>query len=325
MAATAERSFGEYITDFVEYCELDRNLSPGTAKQYDYHLRRFHAWLVKTLGDVPPSAITKQLVREFRLYLSRYRSPVTRQPLERSSQVDYLVILRAMLRYLVQREVPTLPPDQVDLGKRGERRIKVLDGSQLQALLASPDTSQPDGLRDRAILELLFSTGLRVSELTALNRDQFRQGIEELSVVGKGRKVRVVFISEEALEWVLRYLQQARAGDAYRPLFIRLKGRPEKVDSRGEALRLTTRSVERIVEKHVQRAGLAVKATPHTLRHSFATDLLSNGADLRSVQEMLGHANVSTTQIYTHVTNPRLRDIHRRFHGRGELDVTGDG
>ncbi len=322
MSRPPVKPFGQYITDFVEYCELDRNLSMGTAKMYDYHLRQFHAWLVKNVGDVTPAEITKDVVRDFRLYLNRYRNPITGRPLKRSSQTDFLVVLRAMLRYLVRQDVACLPPDQVDLGKRGDRSLKILDPSQLETLLSMPDVTRPDGLRDRSILELLFSTGLRVSELAGLNREDVRPGMVELSVVGKGRKARVVFLSDEALQWVLRYVENARGRDTYRPLFIRLQGRAS-ADQHGESMRLSPRSIERMVEKYVRRAGLSVKATPHTLRHSFATDLLNNGADLRSVQEMLGHASVSTTQIYTHVTNPRLREVHRRFHGRGTAPEGG--
>jgi site-specific recombinase XerD len=206
--------------------------------------------------------------------------------------------------------VATLSPEKIELGEQDPRPLKILDDNQLQLILTKPDTTKKEGIRDRAILETLFSTGLRVSELTSLNRDHINDR-REFGIVGKGGKERVVFLSEDAANWIDRYL--AARNDTFKPLFIRFQGKVDP-NNNGEAMRLTSRSIERIVEKYVKEAGLPVKATPHTLRHSFATDLLINGADIRSVQEMLGHSNIATTQIYTHVTNKHLKDVHKTFH-----------
>jgi site-specific recombinase XerD len=204
-----------------------------------------------------------------------------------------------------------LAPDRIELGKAPSRSLKFLDPDQLRRLLEAPDPNDPRGLRDRALLETFFSTGLRLAELARLDRDHINLKTREFGVIGKGRKPRVVFLSDAAAEALARYL--ATRQDRWKPLFIRMKGKPDLTPG-GPGMRMSSRSIERIVGKYVRIAGLGVKATPHTLRHSFATDLLSNGADLRSVQELLGHANLNTTQIYTHVTNPQLRAAHRKFH-----------
>ncbi len=204
-----------------------------------------------------------------------------------------------------------LAPDRIELGKAASRSLKFLDADQLRRLLAAPDVRDPRGLRDRALLETFFSTGLRLAELARLDRDHINLKTREFGVIGKGRKPRVVFLSDAACTWLGRYLE-ARS-DRWKPLFIRMKGRLDATPG-GPGMRISVRSIERVVQKYVKLAGLGVKATPHTLRHSFATDLLSNGADLRAVQELLGHANLNTTQIYTHVTNPQLRAAHRKFH-----------
>lgn len=295
------------ITDFLEYLELERNTSQLTIKNYDHYLKRFLLFA----GEIDPKDIDLNLVRRYRLHLSRWSDPKTGKPLKRITQNYFMIALRAFLRYLARVDINTLSPEKVELGETDPRPLKVLDETHLKSLLEAPDTSKKDGIRDRAILETLFSTGLRVSELASLNRDTINLGRREFGIVGKGGKERVVFISDSAADWLERYLQARK--DTFKPLFIRFQG---KVDpsSNGEAMRLTTRSIERTVEKYVKKLGLSVKATPHTLRHSFATDLLINGADIRSVQEMLGHSNISTTQIYTHVTNQHLKDVHRSFH-----------
>jgi len=222
-----------------------------------------------------------------------------------------MIALRAFLRYLARIDIKTLSAEKVELGETDSRPLKVLDDNYLKSLLEAPDTSKKDGIRDRTILETLFSTGLRVSELASLNRDTINLTRREFGIVGKGGKERVVFLSDSAVEWLDRYLTARK--DTFKPLFIRFQGKVDPTNG-GEAMRLTSRSIERIVEKYVKKLGLPVKATPHTLRHSFATDLLLNGADIRSVQEMLGHSNISTTQIYTHVTNAHLKDVHKAFH-----------
>lgn len=278
------------ITDFLEYLELERNASQLTIKNYDHYLKRFLAWV----GDINPKDIDLNMVRKYRLYLSRWADPKTKKPLKRITQNYFMIALRAYLRYLARIDVETLSAEKVELGDSEPRPLKVLDDSQLKSLLDAPDTSKKDGIRDRAILETLFSTGLRVSELASLNRDTINLARREFGIVGKGGKERVVFISDSAAQWLEKYLQVRK--DSFKPLFIRFQGKVDPTNN-GEAMRLTTRSIERIVEKYVKGLGLPVKATPHTLRHSFATDLLINGADIRSVQEMLGHSSIQTTQI----------------------------
>ncbi len=235
-------------------------------------------------------------------------------PLQRVTQSYHIVALRAFLRYLlVQRDISTLSPDKVELPKQGSRSIAFLNPEQIERLLNSPKIATNAGLRDRTILETLFSTGLRVSELVSLNRDQINLERKEFGVKGKGNKIRVVFLSDTAAQWIERYLTLRQ--DNFKPLFIRHSG---KVDARdkGEKMRLTARSIQRIVAKYAKRSGLPIEATPHTLRHSFATDLLISGADIRSVQEMLGHESIRTTQVYTHVTNRHLKEVHKAFHSK---------
>jgi integrase/recombinase XerD len=302
----------ERVRRFLEACEVDRNLSPLTIRQYDHYLNHFLSWV----GDEAPQVLdipdlTLDVVRGYKLALARHRNAHTQRPLSRATQTYFLIALRSLLRYWSLQGIEVLGPDRIELGKAPSRSLKFLDAEQLRRLLAAPDLTEPRGLRDRALLETLFSTGLRVSELARLDRDHVNLRTREFGVIGKGRKPRIVFLSDAAVEWLTRYLQ-ART-DRWKPLFIRMKGAPDPTPG-GLAMRMSPRSIERLVSKYVRAAGIGVKATPHTLRHSFATDLLSNGADLRAVQELLGHANLNTTQIYTHVTNPQLRAIHRKFH-----------
>jgi site-specific recombinase XerD len=302
----------EPVLRFLEHCELDKNLSPLTLRMYAYYLRTWQQWLAANHAAVQePQAITPELVRRYRLFLARYVNATTRRTLQRGTQTYFLVALRAFLRYCTTHGIPAMPADQIELGKAGGRSPKFLSPEMMERLLAAPDPAEATGLRDRALLEVAFSTGLRVSELAALNRDQVNLRSREFGVIGKGRKPRLVFLTDAATEALHRYLATRR--DRWRPLFLRTRGPGTRGDI-GESLRLSPRSIERVLHKHVRAAGLGVRATPHTLRHSFATDLLFNGADLRSVQELLGHANLSTTQIYTHVTNPRLRQTHQTFH-----------
>lgn len=295
------------ITDFLEYLELERNASQLTIKNYDHYLKRF----LDFAKDIEPSEIDLALVRRYRLYLSRYTDTKTEKGLKRITQNYFMIALRAFLRYLARIDINTLSPEKIELGEQDPRPLKILDDNQLKQLLEAPDLTKKDGLRDKAILETLFSTGLRVSELASLNRNQINFERREFGIIGKGGKERVVFLSDAATIWLEKYLQIRQ--DTFKPLFIRFQGKIIS-ENNGEAMRLTSRSIERVVEKYVKKLGFSVKATPHTLRHSFATDLLINGADIRSVQEMLGHENIATTQIYTHVTNQHLRDVHKSFH-----------
>ncbi len=295
------------VTDFLEYLELERNTSQLTIKNYDHYLKRF----LDFAGNIEVKNIDLNLIRKYRLYLSRWADPNTQKPLKRITQNYFMIALRAFLRYLARIDIETLSAEKVELGNIDPRPFKILDDSHLKQLLDAPDTSKKDGIRDRCILETLFSTGLRVSELASLNRDTINLGRREFGIIGKGGKERVVFISDLAANSLEKYLNARK--DSFKPLFIRFQGKVDSANG-GEAMRLTTRSIERIVEKYVKALGLPVKATPHTLRHSFATDLLINGADIRSVQEMLGHSSIQTTQIYTHVTNAHLKDVHKAFH-----------
>lgn len=279
------------VTDFLEYLELERNASHLTIRNYDHYLKRF----LDFSDGINPEEIDLKLVRKYRLYLSRWVDPKLKKNLKRITQNYFMIALRAFLRYLAKSDIKTLSPEKVELGDSDPRPLKVLDDAALKALLEAPDLTERSGLRDRAILETLFSTGLRVSELASLNRDTINLDRREFGVVGKGGKERVVFLSDAATSWLEKYLSARK--DTFKPLFIRFQGRVDPANN-GESMRLTSRSIERIVEKYVIKLGISVKATPHTFRHSFATDLLINGADIRSVQEMLGHSNISTTQIY---------------------------
>ena len=295
------------ITDFLEYLELERNTSQLTIKNYDHYLRRF----LEFSHDIEPKDIDLNLIRKYRLFLSRYIDPQTGKNLKRNTQNYFMIALRAFLKYLARIDIETLSPEKVELGESDPAPLKILEETHLKSLLEAPDVTKKDGIRDRAILEVLFSTGLRVSELASLNTETINLNRKEFGIVGKGGKERVVFISDSAADWLQKYLDVRK--DSFKPLFIRFQGKVV-LENNGEAMRLSTRSIERTVEKYVKLLGFSVKATPHTLRHSFATDLLINGADIRSVQEMLGHSSIQTTQIYTHVTNAHLKDVHKAFH-----------
>jgi site-specific recombinase XerD len=302
------------IAEFLEYLEIQKGCSPLTVQRYRHYLKRFRNWLAENSPAARPDQIDLELIRRYRLYLAHLRAR-DGVPLERVTQGYHIVALRAFLRYLVvQRDIPTLSPDKIELPKQGSRSIAFLNPEQVERLLNSPKISSKAGLRDRTILETLFSTGLRVSELVSLNRDQVDLDRKEFGVKGKGNKLRVVFLSDTATEWIERYLRARK--DNFKPLFIRYSGAVD-AQRNGEKMRLTPRSIQNIVAKYAKRSGLPIEVTPHTLRHSFATDLLISGADIRSVQEMLGHESIKTTQVYTHVTNRHLKEVHRAFHSRG--------
>jgi site-specific recombinase XerD len=307
----ANMTVDEAISQFLEYMEVEKGAAPLTVEAYGRYLNRFSEWLAASAPGTRPEDIDLELLRKYRLYLSRLTGP-DGSLLKKVTQSYYIIALRALLRYLVvQRNVSTLPPEKIELPKGTARTVTFLNTDQMERVLSSPDTSTVVGLRDRAILETLFSTGLRVSELSRLNRDQIDLERREFGVVGKGSKPRVVFLSDDAAEWIGRYLDTRE--DHFKPVFIRYS-RGVNMSKDGEKMRLTPRSIQLVVSKYSR--GLPVKATPHTLRHSFATDLLSAGADIRSVQEMLGHESIRTTQVYTHVTDRQLREVHRAFHGR---------
>lgn len=297
--------------EFLEYLEIEKNRSQKTIENYEHHLRRFFGWLSETLGKsedkITAKEITEDGVRKFRLFLARETDRFGR-PLKKQTQNHHLIALRMFLKYLTKRGVESLPAEKIELAKQPQRELEFLDDSELKRLLVAPEGDDFTTLRDRAILELLFSTGLRVSELCSLNRDEVEAGQDNFSVRGKGGKIRVVFVTDSAKEAVKKYLKEREDIDP--ALFTRDTKSPNKE----EKLRLTPRSMQRIIKKYAAKAGISQRITPHGLRHMFATDLLKNGADLRSVQMLLGHANISTTQIYTHFTDKQLGDIHKKFH-----------
>ena len=296
------------VEEFLEHLEIERNCSPLTIRNYRHYLNRFSDWLKKNFPQAKPISLNLEIIKKYRVYLARFIGK-NNQPLSRITQSYHVIALRAFLRWLIKNDYKTLAPEKIDLPKTESRSIKFLTTEQIERLLSQPGLSKPQGLRDKVILEVLFSTGLRVSELVKLNRDQINLKRREFGVRGKGGRNRVVFLSPRAVKWLKRYLSSRE--DNEKALFIRYVG------GEGEK-RLTPRSVQRIIKKYGRKARLPVEVTPHVIRHSFATDLLMAGADIRSVQEMLGHKNISTTQIYTHITDRQLRDVHQAFHGRGK-------
>ena len=300
------------LTDFLEYMELEKERSQQTIQNYDFYLRRFVNF-AKTKSIKHPKGIDQNLVKRYRLWLNQQTTP-SGDELKSNTKNYHLVALRSWLKYLAKRDVPTMAPEKIELGKMPERQVDFLDGDDLQAFLEAPLKSKQNRilkLRDKAILELLFSAGLRVSELVSLKRDSINLKRDEFTIRGKGGKLRVCFLSNSAKHAIREYLEHRK--DQADFLFVRHDRASKRTT---EASPLTPRSVQRMVEKYTKVAGITKKVTPHTLRHSFATDLLMNGADIRSVQSMLGHSSITTTQIYTHITNQQLKDVHKAFHDR---------
>lgn len=300
--------FAKAKTDFLEYMEIDQNRSQKTIANYDFYLTRLIDF---TDGNIKVSEIDEELVRKWRVWLKRLGTNVSDE-LATKTMNYHLIALRMFLRFCVKRNISALNPYKIELAKLPARnKVTFLTIEELERLLAQPDTNKPAGLRDRAIIELLFSSGLRVSELVGLDIDHINLKRREFMVRGKGQKDRPIFISPSAADWIQKYLDMRQ--DNVKPLFIRYSGN-KKVDLSGNYHRLTARSVQRMVARYALLAGITKHVSPHTLRHSFATDLLMNGSDLRSVQALLGHSNISTTQIYTHVTDPHLKEVHQKFH-----------
>lgn len=307
------RGLKQLKQQFLEYIEIEKGRSMKTVENYDHYLSRF---LDFTKND-NPSLITDTSVREFRLWLNRQltgHKKAESETLSKKTQNYYLIALRAFLKYLARQEIKTLPAERIELAKTSERSLDLITQEELQRLLDSPNGTSLKDLRDKAILELLFSTGLRVSELCSLTSD-INLKSDELSIRGKGGKVRVVFLSDKAKKCVGDYLKARK--DISDALFVPIDAKNFNKNSTRNFGFLDKRSIERIVKQHATKAGISKKVTPHTMRHLFATDLLSNGADLRSVQALLGHSSIITTQIYTHVTDKHLRDIHKKFHNKG--------
>lgn len=295
---------------YLEHLEVERNVSHLTIRNYSLYLRRFIDWL-ENEGLTDLKDLNQDLMRSYRVYLARYTDDIGRT-LSKRTQGYYIIAIRSWLKWLIKQDAVVLHPEKIDLPKGESHSMKFLQAEQVLLLLAQPIVSTQTGLRDRAILEVLFSTGLRVSELVSLNREQVDTVRREFGVIGKGRKPRVVFLSARAAQWLDRWLHSRE--DNWTPIFVRFSGSTAPITSDGEEMRLTTRSVQRIVDKYCKKAHLPIKLSPHGLRHSFATDLLTNGAGLRDVQEMLGHKSIATTQIYTHVTRPQLKKVHEQFH-----------
>lgn len=297
------------LTDFLEYLEVERGRSVRTIRNYDFYLRRFIKWA----KHPSPASISDDLIRKFRLWLNRAVPGRLDATIKKNTQNYHLIALRSFLRYLSRRDVKSLSPEKIELAKAPSRVVAFLETEELERVLQIPLAAGESLIawRDKAILEMLFSTGLRVSELTNLKIDQVNLKRDEFTVRGKGDKPRVVFLSDSAKEWLKKYLNKRRDTSPY--MFI---CHDRAKSGREDSGPITPRSIERMVEHCAKAAGVTKRITPHTLRHTFATDLLMNGADIRSVQSLLGHASITTTQVYTHITNKQLKEVHKKFHNK---------
>lgn len=301
------KSLNALITDFLEYLEVERGRSQRTITNYDFYLRRFAKWA----GDPVASKITRDLIHKYRLFLNRLEQGRDEITLKKSTQNYHLIALRSFLKYLSKQDIVSLPPEQIELAKQSKRTVDFLESDELKRLLLQPVGDSLITLRDKAILELLFSTGMRVSELAGLKIEQINMKRDEFTVRGKGDKPRVVFLSDTAKATLVAYLSKRK--DASPHMFV---SHDRAKAGRNDAGPLTPRSVQRIVEGYATAAGITKKITPHTLRHTFATDLLLSGADIRSVQSMLGHESITTTQVYTHITNKHMKEVYKKYHGK---------
>jgi site-specific recombinase XerD len=308
----------ELIGEFLEYCEIEKGHSDLTIRNYDHYLNRFLEFVKKEKHkeNPKPTDITLELVRKYRLYLNRLET-VNGETIKKITQNYHVIALRAFLKYLSKKDIITLAAEKVELADATKKSFTFLEITEVEDLLRAPEKYSKGNkiitARDKAILETLFSTGLRVSELVNLDRKQINFDRGEFMVRGKGDKERIVFLSDSAKDAISEYLKQRK--DSFTPLFIHIGGTHDDYEE-GEYMRLTARSVQRLIKKYAKQAGITKDVTPHVIRHSFATDLLINGADIRSVQSMLGHSSITTTQIYTHVTDKQLREVHQAFHGK---------
>jgi len=305
-----------HLNDFLDYLDIEKGLSNNSQKNYHRFLKKFFDWLAsRELSGLLPHQLTSQHIWDYKLFLSRSRSSSTGQVLKKTTQSYYLIALRSLIEFFSDRDIDSLPSSKIKLPKAKKDKVpKFLTLENIEKLLTQPDINKTLGLRDRAILEVLFSTGMRVAELVSLNKDQFdnvKDDELEITIIGKGDKPRTVYFSKRSMDWLKKYLTTRK--DDEKPLFIRYAG------NKSESKRLSIKSIENIVKKYTKLAGLPIMTTPHTLRHSYATDLLMQGVDLRTVQEFLGHSNILTTQIYTHITNKRLRDVHKKYHSGDRL------
>jgi site-specific recombinase XerD len=311
----------KHLREFLEHLEIERNRSEKTVQNYNFYLTRFHDWL----GNKQPKDITMESVRKYRLWLNRLVD-VHGEPLKKNTQNYHLIALRSFLKYLSKRDIESLAPEKIELMKMPDRQVSFLEGSDLANLLEAPllgvgrgtkkgaaSTETQIAYRDKTMLEMLFSTGLRVSELAKLKISDINLEKDEFTIQGKGKKNRIVFLSEQAKHWIAKYVKARKDMNPY--LFVS-HDKNKKARSEEDDKPVTSRTIQRIVQKYAKIAGITKPVTPHTLRHSFATDLLQNGADIRSVQSMLGHSSITTTQVYTHITDKQLRKIHKKFHGK---------
>jgi len=313
----SQKPIPQHLTDFLDWLDIEKGLSSKSQENYSRFLKKFIGWLEENdLEDLKPHDLSPTHIWEYRVFLARHAKNHSGKPLKKSTQNYYLIALRSFLNYFANRDIISLPSEKIKLSKdKEEKKVHFLNLEQIEKLFSAPDTRKQNGLRDRAILECFFSTGLRIAELVSLNREQIRIKSTtkelEIGIVGKGNRNRTIYFSERAIDWLRKYLNTRRDND--KALFVNFQKRKDA------PRRLTDRSIERSIKKYALLAGLPKNTTPHTLRHSFATDLLSQGVDLRLIQEFLGHRNIATTQIYTHVTSKELKDVHRKFHGGKDL------
>lgn len=309
----------ELVADFLESLEIEKGRSTKTVENYGLYLARFIDLITEDFEGqemIKPSDITPEILRRFRLKLNRFSDNQNKERLSALTQSYHLIALRGFFKYLAKRGIKSLDPSLIDLPRAAKKQVTFLHFDEIERLLAEIPLDTESGLRDRAIIELLFSGGLRVSELCSLNRDSINLERREFMVRGKGRKDRPIFIDKSTAECIEDYLNMRT--DTLPALFLNNSANQQIPSTSGDFRRLTPRSIERIVQKYTRLAGITKHVTPHTMRHSFATDLLMNGADIRSVQSLLGHANISTTQIYTHITDPHLKEVHEKFHSESE-------
>ena len=309
----------ELVADFLESLEIEKGRSTKTVENYGLYLARFIDLITEDFEGqdmITPSDITPEILRRFRLKLNRFSDNQNKERLSALTQSYHLIALRGFFKYLAKRGIKSLDPSLIDLPRAAKKQVTFLHFDEIERLLAEIPLDTESGLRDRAIIELLFSGGLRVSELCSLNRDSINLERQEFMVRGKGKKDRPIFIDKSTAECIEDYLNMRT--DTLPALFLNNSANQQIPSTSGDFRRLTPRSIERIVQKYTRLAGITKHVTPHTMRHSFATDLLMNGADIRSVQSLLGHANISTTQIYTHITDPHLKEVHEKFHSESE-------
>jgi site-specific recombinase XerD len=313
----SQKPIPRHLNDFLDWLEIEKGLSSKSQENYSRFLKKFWDWLkINKLEQLKPHELTSEHIWKYRAYLARQYVPKIKKTLKKTTQNYYLIALRSLLNFFADRDIFSLPAEKIKLTKGKDTRVvSFLNLEQLEKLFAVPDVSKINELRDRAILEILFSTGMRIAELISLNREQIKLKPEtkdlEIVIIGKGSKPRTIYFSERATNWLRNYLETRK--DKEKALFINYKNK------KGTSRRLTPRSVEKSIKKYAIMAGLPLTTTPHVMRHSFATDLLEQGVDLRTLQEFLGHKTLAATQIYTHITSKRLRDIHRRFHSGRKL------